>query len=240
MEPIPAIDLMKGKVVRLAKGNPEEKTVYESFGEPITVARRWAGEGARTIHIVDLDAALGLGSNKSIVRQIVDSVGIPVQLGGGIRSVEIARELLSDGVTRVVLGSMAFKETDAVVDLLRDCGADRVAVALDYYRDRVLVKGWKEDTAVKLDEAVGRFIKLGVAVFLVTAVERDGLMVGPDVKTLAGLSAPQRARILAAGGIGSIQDLVNLNRLGLKGAVIGKALYEARFTLRAAIDALND
>ena len=234
MEVIPAVDLMKGKVVRLLRGDPKFVSSYEHLGDPVTLAKRWETEGADTIHVVDLDAALGLGTNIKVVENIVREVRVPVQVGGGIRSLNTARELLNMGVERVILGSLAFKDPSAVKALLDEFGDDRVIVALDNLEGVVMVHGWKNSTKVTVSEAITKFLRLGVSVFLVTSVVRDGTMAGPDFEALARICRV-RVGVIAAGGIRSLEDLVVLRRLGVRGVVVGKALYEGMFSLGEAL-----
>ena len=239
MDVIPAVDIMKSKVVRLLKGDPKFAKSYESLGDPVTFAKRWETEGARTIHIVDLDAALGLGSNIGVVKDIVKAVRVPVQVGGGIRRLQMARDLFNIGVDRVILGSLAFEEPSAVKALLDEFGEKRVIIALDNLNGVVLVRGWKTSTEITVNEAASNFLRLGVKLFLVTAVGRDGTMTGPDLDTLKKICKLD-AGIIAAGGIRSLEDLVALKRLSVHGVVVGKALYEDLFSLSEALRIANE
>ncbi len=237
MDVIPAVDLMDGKVVRLVRGDPRTMKSYEQFGDPVTVAKKWEREGADAIHVVDLDAALGMGSNLDVIERIVGAVGKPVQVGGGIRSFETAQKLLQTGVRRVILGSLAFKEPEVITRLLKVFGSDRVVVALDYRGDEVMVRGWKAATKLSLDAAVEKFLRLQVRVFLVTSIARDGTLAGPDYDTLVRISSTPKINVIAAGGIGRLGDLRLLKRSGVTGVIIGKALYEGAFTLKDALEA---
>jgi len=239
MKVIPAVDIMKGKVVRIVRGDPKSAKSYEHLGDPVTLARRWEAEGAQIIHVIDLDAALGLGSNTDVIEQIVQKTNVPIQVGGGIRSLNKARSLLDKGVYRAILGSLAFKEPSSVKALLDEFGNDRVVVALDNLDGMVMVHGWKTSARVTVDDAVMQFSTLGVNLFLVTSVARDGTMSGPDFDTLARLCRGNIA-VIAAGGIGSLEDLAGLKRLGVYGVVIGKALYEDAFTLRKALRTVGE
>jgi len=239
MEVIPAVDIMKGKIVRLVRGDPKAAKSYEHLGDPVTLARRWEAQGAQIIHVIDLDAALGLGSNISLIEEIVQKIDVPTQVGGGIRSLSKARRLLDKGVYRAILGSLAFKEPSSVKALLAEFGDDRVVVALDNLSGVVRVHGWKTSASVTVDNAVTIFSQLGVNLFLVTSVARDGTMTGPDFDTLARLCRGDIA-IIAAGGTGSLEDLVGLKRLGVYGVVVGKALYEGSFTLGEALRTVGE
>lgn len=231
---IPAVDIMEGKVVRLLRGDPEHVKSYDNLGDPVTLARRWEAEGAGIIHIIDLDAALGSGCNAGVIRNIVDAIKAPVQVGGGIRSLDAARALLDMGVDRVILGSLPFQDPSSVEALLDEFGRRRTIVALDHLNGTVVVHGWKTPTATTVDDAVLRFSRLGVELFLVTSVMRDGTMRGPDLETLERVRRPEMD-LIAAGGIRSLDDLRALKCLGIYGVVVGRAIYEGLFSLREAL-----
>ena len=237
MEVIPAVDIMKGKVVRLLRGDPRQMTSYEHLGDPIHLAMRWEAEGAQLIHVIDLDAALGVGENLEIIKLILKSVNVPLQVGGGIRNLNLARRILSLGVRRVILGSLAFSNPSAVETLVNEFGWERVVVALDHKGGTVMVKGWEASAGVSVEAAAENFRTKGARIFLVTAVDRDGTLLGPDIKVLSSLCR-RGYRIIAAGGIRSIDDLLELKRLGVWGVVVGKALYEGRFSLSEALKAV--
>ncbi len=235
MEVIAAVDLMGGRVVRLTRGDPEACKAYDHLGDPVAVARRWEGEGADAIHVVDLDAALDRGSNLGMVMQIAQVVGVPVQVGGGIRSLESARRLLDAGVDRVILGALAFEDRPALKRLLEAFGRGRVVVALDHRGGVVMVRGWRAATEVGVEEALRGFLGLGVELFLITSITRDGTLRGPDYETLSRACGHREAAVFAAGGVGSLEDLARLREVGVRGVVIGKALYEGAFTLADAL-----
>jgi len=235
---IPAIDIMGGGVVRLRRGDENAVTRYDAEGTPLELARLWREQGAEYLHLVDLDAVLSRGSNGEIVKAVIEDVGVPVQVGGGIRSLESARDLLDLGAGRIVLGSMALEDPDSVAVLLDEYGRDRVVVALDHRRGVVLRRGWKKPTGWRLESALGEFAARGVEWFLVTDVDRDGAMEGPDLETYSRIQG--EASIIASGGVRSLDDLLLLRETGVEAAVVGKALYEGRFTLAEAIGLLED
>jgi len=240
MQLIPAIDLMNGNIVRLTHGNPKTAKVYDQFGEPAETARKWKAEGAEKLHIIDLDAALGFGDNLSVIAEIAENVNLPIQVGGGIRKVERAERLLTLGVSQVILGALAFSDPDAVTQIQQTFGAGSMIVALDNRDGKIMVEGWKTSTALGIKEALEKFAALGVKAFLVTSITKDGTLSGPDFDTLKEACQYPGVEVIAAGGIGGLNDLVALKRVGVEGAVIGKALYEDRFTLKEALKIVGE
>jgi phosphoribosylformimino-5-aminoimidazole carboxamide ribotide isomerase len=237
---IPAIDLMNGKIVRLTHGDPKMGKEYNQFGGPVETARKWKTDGARKLHVIDLDAAFGTGSNLSIVAKISESVDLPIQVGGGIRKVEIAEKLLNLGVSQVILGAMAFSDPKAISQIQHAYGAESVIVALDNKYGKIMIEGWKKATGWGVKEALKKFDLLGVRIFLVTSIAKDGTLSGPDFDTLKEACQYPGAEIIAAGGISSLKDLVALKRTGVEGAVVGKALYEGKFTMKEALKKLGE
>jgi len=237
---IPAVDLMNGKIVRLTHGDPKTAKVYDQFGGPVETAKKWQADGAGKIHIIDLDAALGTGGNLSVISEIVENIDLPIQVGGGIRKVEAAEKLLKLGVSQVILGALAFSQPKAVTQIQREFGAESVIVALDNKDGKIMVAGWKTATGMGMKEALEKFAALGVKAFLVTSITRDGTLSGPDLDTLRKACQYAGVAIIAAGGIGGLEDLRALKRAGVAGAVIGKALYEGRFTLKEALETIGE
>jgi len=236
MKVIPAIDLMNGKVVRLSRGDPNTAKVYEQWGTPVQVALRWKGQGAAKLHIIDLDAAFGRGENRSVISEITRASGLPIQVGGGIRTVATAEGLVKLGVNHVILGSLAFSAPESVSKLRKMFRFDPVIVALDNKDGKVMVAGWKEQTPFTISKALSKFTALGVRRFLVTSIAKDGLLSGPDIETLREACHHPGIEVIAAGGISKISDLIALKNVGVAEVVIGKALYEGRFTLTEAIE----
>jgi phosphoribosylformimino-5-aminoimidazole carboxamide ribotide isomerase len=236
MQLIPAIDLMNGKIVRLSKGDPRTAKVYtEKFGTPLEAAKHWQDEGAGKLHIIDLDAAFVLGNNHDVIAEIAENVKLPIQVGGGIRNFETAEKLFETGITQVILGALAFSDPSAIGKIRSKFGIDSVVVALDNKDGQIMVEGWKTATSMTVDEALEKYIQLGVRHFLITSIVQDGMLSGPDLQTLSAAALFPNAKIIAAGGIRSLGDLAALKEIGVEGAVIGKALYERRFTLKEAI-----
>lgn len=231
---IPSIDLMDGKVVRLLRGDPRQARFYDDIGDPVTIAKTWESMGAQLIHVVDLDAALGRGDNVRIMKEIISAVKIPIQVGGGIRSIERARQLISLGAGRIVIGSLAFKDVNALEALLDEVGPERIVVALDHSMGIVMIDGWRENTGMRLREAAKMFIDMGVSFLLITSIQRDGSLTGPDIENLRKV-LDLNARVMASGGIRCLEDIMALKELGVYGVIVGRALYEGRLDLREAL-----
>ena len=240
MQLIPAIDLMNGKIVRLTRGEAKTAKIYESqFGTPVEAAKRWQDEGANKLHIIDLDAAFALGNNHSVIAEIAKNVKLPIQVGGGIRNFETIEKLFQSGISQVILGALAFSDPSAIGKIQKKFGAESVIVALDNKDGQIMVEGWKTATAMTVDDALEKYTSLSVRHFLITSIAQDGMLTGPDLQTLSQATLFPNAKIIAAGGIGSIGDLAALKEIGVEGAVIGKALYEGRFTLKEAIQKIG-
>ena len=240
MQLIPAIDLMNGKIVRLTRGEAKTAKFYEGkFGTPVEAARRWRDEGASKLHIIDLDAAFGIGNNHSVIAEVAKNVNLPIQVGGGIRSYETAEKLFQTGITQVILGALAFSDSSAIGKIQKKFGLDSAIVALDNKEGLIMVEGWRTETAMTVDDALEKYTTVGVRNFLITSIAQDGMLNGPDLQTLIEATQFPNAKIIAAGGIGSIGDLAALKEIGVEGAVIGKALYEGRFTLKEAIQKIG-
>lgn len=228
MKVIPAIDIMGGQIVRLVKGDPANKIVYGN--NPVEMAKKWEVAGADMIHVVDLDAAFGTGNNKEVVAELVSSVKVPVQVAGGIRSADAAKGAL-EKAARVVIGTMAYSDPDAVRKLAKRY-PDRIVVSIDQSGGKVMVKGWKESSGVSVRDAIVKFLGIGVEDFLLTSIDRDGTLVGPDVETLSqAASIDSRAKIIASGGISSVDDAVRVRSAGCAAVILGKAMYDGRVSV---------
>jgi len=233
-----AIDLLGGNVARLTKGDPTTAKIYSD--DPLAAAKMWERQGASGLHIVDLDAALGLGSNTAVIRRIIESMAIAVQVGVGIRSESYARDLLRWGAFRIVLGTLAFRDEGSLQRLMSEFGEQRVVVALDFSDDSVMTEGWTKGTGVKVEDAVSRFFFLGARRFLMTAIKRDGMLAGPDCEMYSRLSSFPDIELIASGGISSLADLLKLKRAGVKGVVVGKALYDGLLTIEQMISSVAE
>lgn len=233
MQVIPAIDLIGGRCVRLMQGDFEKETVYSD--DPERVARQWAAQGAERIHVVDLDGArTGAPVNIDVVGRIVAAVDVPVQLGGGIRSVEIAREALNAGVDRVMVGTAAL-DGGVISDMLKALGAEGLLVSVDTRDGEVVVSGWTQDGGISVSDLVANMERLGVQRVMYTDVTRDGTLTEPNYGAVQELVDQTNVAVIAAGGIASVNHLVSLAALGVEGAVVGRALYTGDVDLAEAI-----
>jgi phosphoribosylformimino-5-aminoimidazole carboxamide ribotide isomerase len=229
MRVIPAVDIMDRNVVRLARGNPTDKVIYGN--NPVETAKKWERAGADMLHVVDLDATLRTGRNNTeIVSRIVEAVRIPVQVAGGIRSVPDVKEMFRKNAARVVLGTMAYKNPDSVRQLVKK-NQNKIVISLDQYNGMVMVDGWRETTGSGVIDSIIFFMNLGVKEFLLTSVDRDGMLNGPDITMLTSAVSITGANIIASGGISSIGDAIKVRSIGCSGVILGKALYEGKLSV---------
>jgi phosphoribosylformimino-5-aminoimidazole carboxamide ribotide isomerase len=237
----PAIDILDGKAVRLVKGDFAEQTIYRD--SPLAAARDWVTAGARFLHVVDLDGArTGSPKNLHHVEQITQELSVPVQVGGGLRSLPAVRDALRIGAERVILGTAAYTDIDFLDDVL---GAyrERVIVSVDTRGGNISTSGWQETTQMPAESVIERLQNRGVRSFIYTNVDKDGMLEGPDLDEVHRIASVVRGRFLYSGGIGKLEDLVALNALrqvNLGGVIVGKALYERRFTVQEGQRALQD
>jgi phosphoribosylformimino-5-aminoimidazole carboxamide ribotide isomerase len=228
---IPAIDLRAGRVVRLFRGDFDAETVYED--DPVEVAVRFQSEGARRLHIVDLDAARGTGTNRDIVREICRAIAIPVQLGGGLRTLPAVEEALQDGAARTILGTAAALDTAFVEDAVQHFH-DRVVVAVDVRDGRVMTHAWQAE-GPRVEEALPALSDAGTPRFLVTSIRMDGTMDGPDLDLYRLVLGLTERPAIASGGVRVADDVRDLRDLGLEAAVVGKALYSGTLRLEEVV-----
>lgn len=235
----PAIDIRGGRAVRLLRGDFERETAYDA--DPVDAATRWAGEGAEFLHVVDLDGAkAGAPRNLEAVRRIAAAVDCPIQVGGGLRDAESVAAALDAGGERVVIGTAALRDPDFLGAML-DAYGDRIVVSVDARDGRVALEGWTDTGRGGAVEAVAALGEHGVARFLCTAIEVDGTMEGPALEQLTEITEATDAKVIASGGVGSLADLEALaapDAPNLEGAIVGRALYERKFTVAEAIAAL--
>jgi phosphoribosylformimino-5-aminoimidazole carboxamide ribotide isomerase len=233
----PAIDILDGRAVRLTQGDFDARTVYRD--DPVEAARTWVDGGARRLHVVDLDGArTGRPVNLGALERIAGELGVPVQCGGGLRSREAIDAALAAGAARVVVGTAAYRDT-ALLDAALAAHGDAVAVAVDVRGGRVSVAGWTEDAGEAPAGVLERLGGRGVRTFVYTDVDRDGMLAGPDVAAVERLAAAAPGRLVYSGGIGALAHLEALAGLPLDGVIVGKALYEGRFTVAEGQRALG-
>jgi phosphoribosylformimino-5-aminoimidazole carboxamide ribotide isomerase len=231
---IPAIDIRSGRCVRLLKGDFDQQTVYGD--DPVAMAKRWEAEGAQLLHIVDLDGAKdGRAANLAVIQRIVQAVGIPIEVGGGIRTAPDAKALLSAGVWRIVVSTMVFEDPAALKELLR-AYARRIVVAVETKNGSVVTRGWQKAEADSLLAVAAKLQSLGVHRLLYTDVTRDGTLTEPNYAEIERLLTTVSLPIIASGGVSSLEAVQKLASLGVEAVIIGKALYEGRLTLKEAQD----
>lgn len=216
--------------MRLFEGDPSRETIY--FEDPLEAALHWQNQGARFLHLVDLDAATGRGENRAVLRRIAEHVSVPFEVGGGVRSLEAAGELLGLGAARVVVGTVAVKEPRVLEAMLAEFGPERVVVSLDARGLEVVVSGWLEGTAQDVRDLAKSMHRMGVSTLIYTDVRRDGTLAGLDLEMIGEVRQAWPGSLIAGGGIAGDADLEGLQRLGVDGAITGKAVYEGRIDLR--------
>jgi phosphoribosylformimino-5-aminoimidazole carboxamide ribotide isomerase len=231
----PAVDISEGQAVRLAQGRFDERTVYRD--SPLEAGRAWVEAGARWLHVVDLDGARS-GSPKSLghLEQITAELPVPVQYGGGLRSLPAVRDALRAGAARVILGTAAYTDVDFLDDVV-SAYADRVIVSVDARGGHVTTAGWTETTQMPADDVLRRLRARGVKQFVYSNVDRDGMLSGVDLDEVRRIASVVRGRFLYSGGVGELSDLeglVGLRQVNLAGVIVGKALYEDKFSIAEA------
>lgn len=238
MQLYPAIDLKDGQCVRLKQGEFKEITVYSQ--KPEEVAALWQSHGATFLHLVDLDGALaGRSVNEKVIKKIADTVSMPIEIGGGIRSEEAIESMLSLGVARVIIGTKAVENPEFIRDMVKKFGQDRIVAGVDAKDGMVAVEGWEKISGITASELCNRMKEYGVRHIVYTDISRDGMLTGPNVEYTKKLTEETGMDIIASGGMSSMEDLRQLYRAGVRGAIIGKALYEKRIDLKEAIEAFE-
>ncbi|MFA6807382.1 MAG: 1-(5-phosphoribosyl)-5-[(5-phosphoribosylamino)methylideneamino]imidazole-4-carboxamide isomerase [Eubacteriales bacterium] len=239
----PAIDLKDGKVVRLLQGRMEDATVYSD--NPVEVAKGFVEEGAEYLHVVDLNGAFeGQPVNDKIIGEIVKNVSLKVQVGGGIRTLSRIEELLEIGVERVILGTIAVRDPELVKDAVQRFGGEHIIVGIDAKDGMVAVQGWAEKTNVLAVELGKKMQQIGVKRTIYTDIARDGMLKGPNIESTVKMAKETGLRVIASGGISSLDDLKRVKEeatsgVAIDGAITGKALYAGAFTLKQAIDVMH-
>lgn len=226
-EIIPCVDIQQGRAVRLFEGDPEKETVY--FERPLDAAKHWAALGAQCLHLVDLDAALAKGNNHQVITDIAAELDAKIEVGGGIRSLEIARRWL-ESVDRIVLGTVAISQPEIVDALIADYGPDRIVISIDAKDGFVALKGWVEVSNVQATDLAQGVKKQGVTQVIYTDITRDGTLKGVNPEPVKAMRQAFPHCLIAGGGVANDSDLELYETLGLQGAIVGRALYEGTIT----------
>ena len=233
----PAIDLRQGRCVRLRRGRPDAETLYSD--DPVAVAERWMREGAQWLHVVNLDGAFGVSSpNLRIAGQIAASVEVPLQFGGGLRTLADIEKALGLGITRVILGTVALHQPQLVAQAIERFGPERIMVSIDAQDGRVAARGWRELSDLKAVDLARRMRDIGVQRVVYTDISRDGMLTGVNVPATERLARESGLRVIAAGGVASLKDIQMLKAAeesGIEGVVIGQALYTGAISLPEAL-----
>lgn len=235
---VPAVDLKRGRCVQLVQGNPRDEVV--SLPDPLHVALSWVEQGARVLHVIDLDGALwGSSANTPIIASIIEECDVDVQVGGGVRTIEHASELLELGAARVIVGTAAFESPQFLDALVHEWGGDRIMVALDARGGRVCTHGWMRCTEFKVEDAGVWAQRMGAGSILFTNIDTEGLLGGVSTEPVRELTGAVSIPVVASGGVSTIDDLVQLKNAGASAAVVGTALYTGRLSLEEAMAALE-
>lgn len=230
----PAIDLRGGKCVRLIQGDFDKETVYSD--DPQATALKWQAMGAKFLHVVDLDGArAGSPQNLPAIKKILEAVNIPLEVGGGIRTLDDAEKLLALGVRRVILGSVAVENISLVEDAAKKFG-DKIVVGIDARNGFVATHGWEKSSAVKADELAKKIVAAGVKTIIYTDISKDGMLSGVNAETFAELAKSSGAEVIASGGVRSLDDIRALRAAKVAGVIVGKAIYTGALDLKVAID----
>jgi phosphoribosylformimino-5-aminoimidazole carboxamide ribotide isomerase len=235
---LPAIDLYKQKCVRLSQGKKE--TAKEYFTNPLKAMEFFIAQGAEFFHIIDLDAAFGEGNNRAILKKILKEYSVAIQVGGGIRKKVLIQELLSIGVERVLLGSYAITNLDGLSQIVQEFGAKRIVVAVDEKKEQVALNGWQKISKMHFLHYCTLLEEAGIERIVYTAITRDGLLKGPALRKITYLLKKTKMQVIASGGVGSLADIKALSTLDLDGVVVGRALYEKKFSLQQALEVVQN
>ncbi len=228
----PAIDLRGGKCVRLRQGDFDQTTIYSD--DPVTMAKKWESCGAKWLHVVDLDGARQEASNRAVICEIAKNLSIPVQTGGGIRTMADVEELLEHGVSRVILGTAAVRDPDFTAKAAERFG-DKIAVGIDAHDGYAAISGWEEVSQLRAIDLAASVKKVGIRHIIYTDIATDGMLGGPNLEAMEQMTAVFGEGVIASGGVGSLEDLIALTKTGVSGAIVGKALYTDSVDLKQAI-----
>jgi len=232
MKIIPAIDLIGGEVVRLFKGDPNQKTVYSD--DPVNIAKKWESYGADMLHVVDLDATLSLGDNREIIKKIISAVSIPVEVAGGLRTESLILEMASIA-NRVVIGTLAFKEPELLQKIFSTLGSEKMVISVDHKDGYIVTHGWTSLLDISLIDCMREFLAVGFTEFLLTNVNKDGTLEGPDLKYLESACELSNANVISSGGISGVSDIIPVKEKNAWGVILGKALYDGKISILESV-----
>lgn len=234
MKIIPAIDIKNNKCVRLYKGQMEKETIY--FENPLDAAKNFEKSGFSRLHIVDLDGAIkGSLENYDTLKTIKENTNFIIQYGGGIRSYEKAKKILDLGIDYIIIGTMAIKSPETL-EKISNAYPNQIIVSLDINNENVAINGWKKDSKINIFDAIDGLISMGIKNFLITDISKDGTLEGPNLELYKKINSKYNINLIASGGVGSKEDLVNLNDIHIKNAIVGKALYENKVEMKELIE----
>lgn len=238
MKIIPAVDIMGGKCVRLLRGDPKKNKIY--YDDPLEAAQLLENQGIELLHVIDLDAALGFGQNIEVIQKILENLTAKVQIGGGIRTLQKAGQLLNLGSYRVIFGTAAIKNPDLIKEAVKKYGSESIAVAIDEKNGKVAFHGWKKDSNINYLELAKSFETLDIGCLIFTPISVDGTLKGPQIEKTAELVKSVTVPVIASGGVAKLQDLVELSKIGVDGVIVGTAIYEKKFTVQEAMEILEN
>lgn len=238
---IPAVDIRQGNCVMLKQGKIADETIYSK--DPVFMAKLWKAKGAERLHVVDLDGSFsGTQSNNQIIGNICLSVDIPVEVGGGIRNMKRIDDIFTLGASYAILGTVAIYNPDMVRQAIEKYGPEKIIVALDVYEGKIAIGGWKEITPVTTEEMLEKLKNMGVQEIIYTDISKDGMLKGPNIDGLKRIAKASKMNVIASGGVTTVDDvkkIAKLEKYGVTGAIVGKALYTEDFKLEEAIRVLN-
>jgi phosphoribosylformimino-5-aminoimidazole carboxamide ribotide isomerase len=234
---IPAVDIMDGKCVRLVRGDPKKLKVY--YDNPLEPAKFFESQGAEILHLIDLDAALGLGRNFEIIEFLSKNLCLNLQIGGGIRTLERAETLINLGASRIIFGTAAIQNPKLIEEAVHRFGSSKIAAAIDEKNNKVTFHGWKDNSEIYYIDLAHLLETIGVTMLIFTSVNVDGTLKGPNFKKIFKLIRNVNIPVIVSGGIGSLKELKTLATMGVNGVIIGTAFYEKKFTFKQALEAIN-
>jgi len=235
---IPAVDILGGKCVRLFRGDPNRNKIY--YDNPLEAAQLFEKQGAELIHVIDLDSALGSGQNIEEITRILDNTSVKVQIGGGIRSIQKADQLLKIGAYRIIFGTAAVKNPGVVKEAVHCFGSETIAIAIDEKDGKVAVHGWTNKSDLDYLELAQSFESMDVGALIFTPISVDGTLKGPQIEKTLNLVEAVDVPVIASGGVAKLEDLVALTKTGVEGVVVGTAIYEQKFTIKEALETVKN